>query len=455
MRGREQEVIFLRNSSVWTVQAPNGTIYRTNQLRGFMFSHPEWFAKPDTQYVSAYNFVLKKGQKLCMFANGWIVLSNDAYPDIAPSIHWWQAKSPDGKEHLILQERYQHFLKTCGYFDLGDEPYWMFRDGFKKACESGVPITLKNGWIIVRPVSLDEFPVVDIVCDISKPQYILDENGNSRPKRLTDVHSHPKRSRLQWTLADPDGNIYRVENLFAFLRERHDVFPNARSANAMFSQIIGIRCGFGKGKKLSLKNGWTALDRSDVHALIEKNKPRLEGQAARRRIRELEWTLADANGNIYRVAHLLAFLQERPAIFPNARSALSLFSQIIAIRSGSRIRGQLTLKNGWTALDRSDVHDLIEENKPYLAERRARLEERGRQKKRTYYAVWYRNEHDYLDYTEEAQRNLALAHVVAFKSEEKRDEWVNEKVAAYRVPCSAYQARYYVYWHQDKIEVID
>lgn len=348
------------STNIWKVQAPNGTIYRTNQLRRFMFSHPEWFAKPDTQYVSAYNFVLKKGQKLCMFANGWIVLFNDACPDILPSIHWWQAKSPDAKEHFILQEKYQHFLKTCGYFDLGDEPYWMFRDGFKKARESGVPVNLKNGWIIVRPVSLDEFPVVDIVCDISKPEYIPDENGNSHPKRLNDVHSHPKRSQLQWTLADPDGNIYRVENLFAFLRERPEIFPNARSANAMFSQIIAIRCGFGKGKKLTLENGWTALDRSDVHDLIEKNKPRLAEQMARQ----------------------------------------------------------------------------------------------AREKKRTYYAVWYSNEHDCFAYTPEEQRNLALAHVVAFKSEKKRAEWLNEKVAACRVPCSAYQARYYVYWHQEKIEVI-
>ena len=446
------------STNIWKVQAPNGTIYRTNQLRRFMFSHPEWFAKPDTQYVSAYNFVLKKGQQLCMFANGWIVLFNDACPDILPSIHWWQAKSPDAKEHFILQEKYQHFLKTCGYFDLGDEPYWMFRDGFKKARESGVPVNLKNGWIIVRPVSLDEFPVVDIVCDISKPEYIPDENGNSRPKRLNDVHSHPKRSQLQWTLADPDGNIYRVENLFAFLRERPEIFPNARSANAMFSQIIAIRCGFGKGKKLTLKNGWTALDRSDVHDLIKKNKTRLEkqparreGQAAHRKISEMQWTLADHDGNIYHVAHLLAFLRERPEIFPNARSAISRLSQIIAIRCGFGKGKKLTLENGWTALDRSDVHDLIEKNKPRLAEQMAR---QAREKKRTYYAVWYSNEHDCFAYTPEEQRNLALAHVVAFKSEKKRAEWLNEKVAACRVPCSASQARYYVYWHQEKIEVI-
>lgn len=451
----------MRNSSVWTVQAPNGTIYRTNHLRKFMFAHPEWFAKPDTQYVSAYNVLLRKGQnkKPCTFANGWIVLSNDFCPGIVQSLHWWKVQSPDGKEHIFPAERYRHFLQTCGYFDMDEEPYWLFKGGFKKARESGTPVNLKNGWIIMRPVSLDEFPVVDIVGD-EEEEYVPDASEN---RKLNDFHAHPKskHSQLQWTLADPDGKIYHVTNLFAFLRERPEIFPNARSANAMFSQIIAIRCGFGKGKKLTLKNGWTALDRSDVHDIIEGNEHRLKKQdshleeQASRKIKELQWTLADPDGNIYHVAHLLAFLQERPDIFPNARSALSLFSQIIAIRSGSRIRGQLTLKNGWTALDRSDVHDLIEENKPYLAERRTRLEERGRQKKRTYYAVWYRNEHDYLDYTEEAQRNLALAHVVAFKSEEKRDEWVNEKVAAYRVPCSAYQARYYVYWHQDKIEVID
>lgn len=243
---------------------------------------------------------------------------------------------------------------------MGEEPYWLFKGGFKKERELGAPVPLKNGWIIVRPVSLDEFPVVDIVGDT------LDASGNSRKKILNDFHVHPKskNNQLQWTLADQDGKIYHVTNLFAFLRERPDIFPNARSANAMFSQII-------------------------------------------------------------------------------------------AIRSGTRTHGELTLKNGWTAIDRSDVHDLIERNKPRLAEQMARLTEvKARDKKRTYYAVWYRNEHDYLDYTEEAQRNLALAHVVAFKSEEKRDEWVSEEVAAFRVPCSAYQARYYVHWHQEKIEVI-
>lgn len=340
---------------------------------------------------------------------------------------------------------------------MGEEPYWLFKGGFKKERELGAPVPLKNGWIIVRPVSLEEFPVVDIVGDT------LDASGNSRKKSLNDFHVHPKskNNQLQWTLADPDGKIYHVTNLFAFLRERPDIFPNARSANAMFSQIIAVRCGLGKGKKLTLKNGWTALDRSDVHDLIKENKPRLKKQdfhleeQASREIKELQWTLADPDGNIYHVAHLLAFLQERPDIFQNVRSAISLFSQIIAIRSGTRTHGELTLKNGWTAIDRSDVHDLIERNKPRLAEQMARLAEvKARDKKRTYYAVWYRNEHDYLDYTEEAQRNLALAHVVAFKSEEKRDEWVSEEVAAYRVPCSAYQARYYVHWHQEKIEVI-
>lgn len=446
----------MRNGNIWTVQAPDGTIYRTNHLRRFMFEHPEWFAKPDTQYVSAYNFVLKKGQnkKPCAFANGWIVLSNDACPDIVPSVHWWKVKSPDGKEHFILQERYQHFLKTCGYFELDEEPYWMFRDGFKKARDLGVPVTLKNSWIIVRPVSLDEFPVVDAFLDINAREYIRDASGNSRPKRLNDVNTHPKRSQLQWTLADPDENIYHVENLLAFLRERPDIFPNARSANAMFSQIIAIRCGLGKGQKLTLKNGWTALDRSDVHDLIEENKQRLEKQESYCGHRAIQWTIADPDGNIYHVSHLHAFLQEHPDIFPNAHSDKSLLSQIIAIRSGSRIRGQLTLKNGWTAIDRSDVHDLIEENKPYLAERRAMLEKKGRLKKRTYYAVWYRTVQDCLDYTEEAQRELGLVHVVAFKSEAKRDAWVDEEVAAYRLPCDAYQARYYVYWHQENIEVI-
>lgn len=447
------------STNIWTVQAPDGTIYRTNHLRKFMFAHPEWFPKPDTQYVSAYNVLLRKGQnkKPCTFANGWIVLSNDSCPGIVQSLHWWKVQSPDGKEHIFPAERYRHFLQTCGYFDMGEEPYWLFKGGFKKERELGAPVPLKNGWIIVRPVSLDEFPVVDIVGDT------LDASGNSRKKSLNDFHVHPKskNNQLQWTLADPDGKIYHVTNLFAFLRERPDIFPNARSANAMFSQIIAVRCGLGKGKKLTLKNGWTALDRSDVHDIIKENKPRLKKQdfhleeQASREIKELQWTLADPDGNIYHVAHLLAFLQERPDICQNVRSAISLFSQIIAIRSGTRTHGELTLKNGWTAIDRSDVHDLIERNKPRLAEQMARLTEvKARDKKRTYYAVWYRNEHDYLDYTEEAQRNLALAHVVAFKSEEKRDEWVSEEVAAFRVPCSAYQARYYVHWHQEKIEVI-
>lgn len=427
-----------------------------------MFAHPEWFAKPDTQYVSAYNFVLKNGQnkKPCAFANGWVVLSNDAHPDIIPSVHWWRAQSPDGRKHFILQERCRHFLKTCGCFELGEELYWMFRYGFKKARESGVQVNLKNGWIIMRPVSLDEFPVVDIVGDEEEEEYVPNASGN---RKLNDFHAHPKskHSQLQWTLADPDGNIYCVANLFAFLREHPEIFPNARSANAMFSQIIAIRCGLGKGKKLTLKNGWTALDRSDVHDIIEENKPRLKNQAshlkeqASREIKELQWTLADPDGNMYHVAHLLAFLRKRPDSFQNARSAIALLSQIIAIRSGTRTHGDLTLENGWTALDRSDVHDLIERNKPHLAKQMARIAEiEEREKKRTYYAVWYSNEHDCFAYTAEEQRNLALAHVVAFKSEKKRDEWLNEKVAAYRVPCSAYQARYYVYWNQEKIEVI-
>lgn len=271
----------MEKNSIWTIQAPNGTIYRTNQLRRFMFAHPEWFAKPATQYVTAYNFLQKKepGKRLCTFAGGWVVLSNTSrHDDMAQSIHWWSIKSPDGKEHLVIGERYRHFLQTCGYFEVGSEPYYCFKCGLKKASEEGTPVTLKNGWVIARPVPLEEFRLVDIVGPEMEQEYIYDANGNSHPKRLSDVRNY-KRGQIEWTIADPDGRIYHTKSLFNFLRERKDFSENPRSAVAMLSQIIAIRCGLRNGKKLTLKNGWTALDRSDVHDLIEQRKQNCQESA--------------------------------------------------------------------------------------------------------------------------------------------------------------------------------
>lgn len=268
------------------MQAPDGTIYRTNHLRKFMFAHPEWFTKPATQYVTAYNFLQKKepGKRLCTFAGGWVVLSNTSrHDDMAQSIHWWRIKSPDGKEHLVIGERYRHFLQTCGYFEVGSEPYYCFKCGLKKAIEEGTPVTLKNGWIIARPVPLDEFRLVDIVGPEMEQEYIYDANGNSHPKRLSDVRNY-KRGQIEWTIADPDGRIYHTKSLFNFLRERKDFSENPRSAVAMFSQIIAIRCGLRNGKKLTLKNGWTALDRSDVHDLIEQRKQSCQESATNKPI---------------------------------------------------------------------------------------------------------------------------------------------------------------------------
>lgn len=179
-------------------------------------------------------------------------------------------------------------------------------------------------------------------------------------------------ARFTWVLVrSPEGKTYRVGNLRG-LCERSGLVNKLPYMTRLLETAI-------KDNKwpYPMRNGWTyerLMDRSeftvirdpqDVHYAI-KTRPenyvhQLRGGSGK--YMRLEWTLCDPYGYAYITQSLYRFLRERPHVFPDAHTAYVQFDNIIRKRCGL-MEGALILTNGWTAIDRSDAHDLIYNQPP-------------------------------------------------------------------------------------------
>lgn len=179
-------------------------------------------------------------------------------------------------------------------------------------------------------------------------------------------------ARFTWVLIrSPEGKTYRVGNLRG-LCERAGLVNKLPYMTRLLETAI-------KDNKwpYPMRNGWTyerLMDRSeftvirdpqDVHYAI-KTRPenyvhQLRGGSGK--YMRLEWTLCDPYGYAYITQSLYRFLRERPHVFPDAHTAYVQFDNIIRKRCGL-MEGALILTNGWTAIDRSDAHDLIYNGPP-------------------------------------------------------------------------------------------
>lgn len=179
-------------------------------------------------------------------------------------------------------------------------------------------------------------------------------------------------ARFTWVLVrSPEGKTYRVGNLRG-LCERAGLVNKLPCMTQLLETAI-------KSNKwpYPMRNGWTyerLIDRSeftvirdpqDVHYAI-KTRPenyvhQLRGGSGK--YMRLEWTLCDPYGYAYITQSLYRFLRERPHVFPDAHTAYVQFDNIIRKRCGL-MEGALILTNGWTAIDRSDAHDLIYNGPP-------------------------------------------------------------------------------------------
>lgn len=183
-------------------------------------------------------------------------------------------------------------------------------------------------------------------------------------------------ARFIWVLVrSPEGKTYRVGNLRG-LCERAGLVNKLPYMTRLLETAI-------KDNKwpYPMRNGWTyerLIDRSeftvirdpqDVHYAI-KTRPenyvhQLRGGSGK--YMRLEWTLCDPYGYAYITQSLYRFLRERPHVFPDAHTAYVQFDNIIRKRCGL-MEGALILTNGWTAIDRSDAHDLIYNGVPNTLE---------------------------------------------------------------------------------------
>lgn len=183
-------------------------------------------------------------------------------------------------------------------------------------------------------------------------------------------------ARFTWVvMRSPEGKTYRVGNLRG-LCERVGLANKLTYMTRLLETAI-------KTNKwpYHMRNGWTyerLIDRSeftvirdpqDVHYAI-KTRPenyvhQLRGGSGK--YMRLEWTLCDPYGYAYITQSLYRFLRERPHVFPDAHTSYVQLDNIIRKRCGL-MEGALILTNGWTAIDRSDAHDLIYNGVPNTLE---------------------------------------------------------------------------------------
>lgn len=183
-------------------------------------------------------------------------------------------------------------------------------------------------------------------------------------------------ARFTWVLVrSPEGKTYRVGNLRG-LCERAGLVSKLPYMTRLLETAI-------KDNKwpYPMRNGWTyerLIDRSeftvirdpqDVHYAIktrtENYVHQLRGGSGK--YMRLEWTLCDPYGYAYITQSLYRFLRERPHVFPDAHTSYVQLDNIIRKRCGL-MEGTLLLANGWTAIDRSDAHDLIYNGVPNTLE---------------------------------------------------------------------------------------
>ena len=174
-------------------------------------------------------------------------------------------RSPEGKTYRVGNLR-----GLCERAGLVNKLSYMTRLLETAIKDNKWPYPMRNGWTYERLMDRSEFTVIRDPQDV---HYAI----KTRPENY--VHQlrggSGKYMRLEWTLCDPYGYAYITQSLYRFLRERPHVFPDAHTAYVQFDNIIRKRCGLMEGA-LILTNGWTAIDRSDVHELIYNGPPGAE-----------------------------------------------------------------------------------------------------------------------------------------------------------------------------------
>lgn len=265
----------------WAIQAPWGTIYTTWNLLRFMSGRPDFFPNLTTDYATAVHCAdtLAAGARSAakgrcfLFAGGWRVLDRSDKHDaiVAANVKlparftWVLVRSPEGKTYRVGNLR-----SLCERAGLVNKLPYMTRLLETAIKDNKWPYPMRNGWTYERLIDRSEFTVIRDPQDV---HYAI----KTRPENY--VHQlrggSGKYMRLEWTLCDPYGYAYITQSLYRFLRERPHVFPDAHTAYVQFDNIIRKRCGLMEGA-LILTNGWTAIDRSDVHDLIYNGPPGAE-----------------------------------------------------------------------------------------------------------------------------------------------------------------------------------
>lgn len=263
----------------WVIQAPWGTIYKTNDLWRFMSGRPDFFPEYAAMYANALKCVgtlagESVGNNLSFtFADGWRVLDHSGrHAEIAEAavsfparLTWVVIQSPSGGKYRVGDihrfEREKGLSQACG-------------NALVAAIKRGIgkqqwPSPTKDGWTILRPMEASEFRVI---IDPQNVHYVF---RSAPAKKLPSIKGSKAKANAEWTLCDGYGYAYKTRNLRLFLMKRSHIFPDADLAYTRLKQIIEMRCGTRSGS-LILSNGWTAIDRSDVHDLIYNGPPGAE-----------------------------------------------------------------------------------------------------------------------------------------------------------------------------------
>lgn len=263
------------SKSQWTIQAPWGVIYKIHDLRRFMADRPQLFPDGPQDYASAVFCAdtiagRKTEDKKCsfLFAGGWRVLDQSELHEeivsanVKPILRytWLSLRSPEGKLYTVGD--IQEFGKRMG-LDI-DVMYSRSRSSLLyKIAKRDFPCSLGSGWTIERALEMKDFRVVT---DPMTVHYTILTKSLKLPKRK-------KQKQPEWTICDAYGYVYRTKNLYRFMRERPHVFPNLYGAYKGFCGIIRERCQAMEGT-FAISNGWTALDRDDVHDLVYNWPPK-------------------------------------------------------------------------------------------------------------------------------------------------------------------------------------
>lgn len=241
-----------QDEGTWTLKSPSGEIIKTDNLKAYIRSHQEAF--PDTENAiniirrTLYTMIGRKTKVRNYQYRGWTVVDHSKYHDEIQAFYAlqqkncvWTLQSPGGE--IVETANLTAYINS--------HPEAFAKPDTARSCFDEIlktligqrkyqPIYQYKGWrVIDRSDYHDEI-------------MIRREQGKTKPNYGKGV----KKDR-KWILEDPEGNIYHVDGLRAFVMAHPEEFPNRDSACSQFSLI---RRNIGEdGKTVKDYKGWRVI----------------------------------------------------------------------------------------------------------------------------------------------------------------------------------------------------